>query len=132
MEMYSCIDTTLPSEMEKRGKCQKEVIEKFSKFQEKWASEPAGEGKHLFVNTQKGSHVTEDQRKMIRDQCASACGAGADSSCVTECQMEMYSCIDTTLPSEMEKRGKCQKEVIEKFSKFQEKWASEPAGEGKH
>merc|ERR1719265_3116991 len=203
MEMYSCIDHTLPNEMEKRGKSQEDVLKKFKKFQEKWASAKPGEGKHFFLNTTHdgvndalteeqravikkkcaaacGSnadshcytgcevemyacidhtlpnemdkretckddvikkyesytslvrHVANDQLKMIRGQCQSACGAGADSSCVTECEMEMYSCIDHTLPNEMEKRGKCQEDVLKKSKKFQEKWASAKPGEGKH
>merc|ERR1719265_2700665 len=131
-EMYACIDHTLPTEMEKREECKKDVIAKFMEFQERWSSAKPGEGKHLFVKTAQKSVVSDEQRRMIRGQCEAACGAGADSSCATECEQEMYACIDHTLPTEMEKREECKKDVIAKFKKFQERWSSAKPGEGKH
>ena len=57
----------------------------FKKFQEKWASEPAGEGKHLLVSTggdKQSAHLSKQQIKSIRDQCASACGAAQRAACL--------------------------------------------------
>lgn len=63
-------------------------------------------------------------RKLVRNKCAAACGQNVNSSCITGCEMEMYQCIDHTLPKEEAagEREKCFKKVLEKYSKFQEEW----------
>jgi len=38
--------------------------------------------------------VNAEDHKQIHDECQVACGKGVDSSCVPECQVRMYGCLD--------------------------------------
>jgi len=65
-------------------------------------------------------------QKVVRNKCADVCGEDVDSSCITNCEMEMYSCINSTLPDEVAagKREECFEEVLEKYKGFKEEWNS--------
>lgn len=63
-------------------------------------------------------------RKVVRNKCAGVCGENVNSSCITSCEMEMYQCIDHTLPHEEAegKREECFKKVLKKYEGFKEEW----------
>merc|ERR1719454_747457 len=63
-------------------------------------------------------HFTAQQLKETKFGCEDACKppSPVDSRCVTDCQQDMYQCIDETGPNENEKNTKaCQEKVMKKY-----------------
>lgn len=137
-EMYWCLDhnNTVASGAKLFRECKEEVTEKFKNFGSEWNSTHGS-----FVAATNGTHqvtsssrvISAAERKAIEDMCNSACGTGVDSSCVPQCQTEMYRCLDhDTTPGyewdteQVEAAPKlikeCQDKVAEKYRSFGENW----------
>jgi len=73
--------------------------------------------------TNKTAVLAADQ-KAVRNKCAGVCGDNVNSSCITSCEMEMYQCINSTLPDEVAegKREECFEKVLKKYEGFKEEW----------
>lgn len=61
---------------------------------------------------------------IVSDKCEGVCGQNVNSSCVTSCEMELYQCIDHTLPDEEAEgeREECFEKVLAKYKGFQKEW----------
>merc|ERR1719321_2316407 len=63
-------------------------------------------------------HFTAQQMKETKFGCVDACKppSPVESKCVTDCQQDMYQCIDETGPNENEDNTKaCQEKVMKKY-----------------
>jgi len=139
-EMYACLDSTLPPEMQERAACQKEVLKKYGKYE---ASGLLADGDVDPVGVPQPSTTAATTTPFpCRERCAgkdssSNCWTECDtafsckdlcadqaspSTCRTECDTAKYACIDSTLPTEMDKRAKCRENVKERFSNYGDKF----------
>lgn len=120
--VYQCINVANTSETQK---CRKDILKGIKRIRSislRLAKRDLQQvpNKTLADNTT----ILAADRKLVRNDCAAACGDNVNSSCVTSCEMEMYACIDHTLPHEVAegKREECFKKVLEKYKGFKEEW----------
>merc|ERR1719446_752459 len=66
--------------------------------------------------------ISGDLEALANGRCRNSCGVGVDSSCVPQCQVEMYWCLDHDPPYESDKRDSCMNEVEDKYKKFGAEW----------
>merc|ERR1719482_1227077 len=69
-------------------------------------------------------HFTAQQMKETKFGCVDACKppSPVESKCVTDCQQDMYQCIDETGPNENEDNTKaCQDKVIKTYEELNKK-----------
>jgi len=114
-KVYECARKVLVQNATMRAKCQTDVLTSYKKAPaEKKAS------------TRGIKNVTKDR---IYDECSAVCGDNVNSTCITNCEMEMYQCRDHTLPSEVESgdRDACEKKVLEKYKGFKADWDEDHA-----
>lgn len=113
VEMYQCYDHNKTADLESAhayAACKENVEAKYSAF-----------GHSLFM----AKTVSAAEKKEISDKCKQLCGASADSSCETSCEVEMYQCLDHNrtagLPS-AELYKKCTETVKAKYGDFEDDW----------
>jgi len=119
VRMYTCLDYNrdTPEGKDKHEACVADTIATYKKFAADWnATHPYLIGL--------GRHVSAARLERIQDECVIACGRGVDSSCVPECQVKMYTCLDHDQQTEegAKKFGECKDEVITKYKGFAEDW----------
>lgn len=119
VKMYTCLDHDRKTEdgSAKYNKCSAEVLSKYEKFADDWdAAHPYLLAVHR--------HVTSVELLRVQDKCTDACGAGVDSSCVPECQVEMYQCLDHDRKTKdgAEKYDECEKQVVREYKEFGTTW----------
>jgi len=116
--VYQCINNGGVANAKETQRCRKEILTGIKRV------------RTLSLNalpnttqTNKTTILAADQ-KLVRNKCHGVCGQNVNSSCVTECEMEMYSCIDSTLPDEVAegKREECFKKVLKKYEGFKKEW----------
>lgn len=119
VKMYTCLDHDRKTEKgaKKYKKCSAEVLSDYEKFADKWNEA------HPYLLTVR-RHVGSVELARVNDKCHDACGKGVDTSCVPECQVEMYSCLDhdRTVEEGKQKYDKCEKKVIAEYKQFGKKW----------
>jgi len=132
--ILSCISTAKVQHTKETERCRKEILTGIKHVRTMDLSLKQQPNTTLSNNATKQPNNTSANntailaadQKVIRNECAAACGDNVNSSCVTSCEMEMYQCIDHTLPKEEAegKREECFKKVIEKYKGFKEEWNS--------
>lgn len=122
-EIYQCINSTVPEEVEagQREACFEQVLEKYKKFKAEWDANHPYLVRHADQQARSKDHheLTAAERKAIHDQCEKWCSEGhrtASSTCVTDCETDMYQCRMSTLPNEMDERKECRQRAEEKYS----------------
>jgi len=117
--MYSCLDHDRKTDdgAKKYKKCTAEVLAKYEKFADDW------DAAHPYLLAVR-RHVSSIELARLQDKCHDACGKGVDSSCVPECQVEMYTCLDhDRKTAEGEKLyDECEKKVTDEYKDFGKKW----------
>jgi len=108
--MYACLDHA--SHTDERAQCNDKALEQARQFGANWDT-------HRLLARRKHHIMTASERKATHFQCKATCGTGVDSSCVPECETEMFACIDHEDPAE---RKQCSDEVLEKYQKFAANW----------
>jgi hypothetical protein len=119
VKMYTCLDhdRKVPEGEKKYKKCTAEVLSEYERFADDWdAAHP-----YLLATHR---HVGAVELVRVADKCVEACGVGVDSSCVPECQVEMYTCLDHNRDKKegAEKYEECERKVIEEYKEFGKKW----------
>lgn len=109
VEVYQCYDVHIGNgkadEEEVFQKCKDEVLVKYQGFVALW------EAKAMVAlhRTNASGHG------LAKDKCEGVCGA--DSICVTACEVGMYECFDTNTPKSEDAIKKCQEGIVEKVKK---------------
>jgi hypothetical protein len=126
--IVQCVTAAGVSDTKATHHCRNEVLTTIKKVRtlslreehNKTLSNHAAPNKTLANNTA----ILASDRKAIGDDCAGVCGDNVNSSCITSCEMEMYSCINSTLPDEVAegKRDECFEKVLKKYEGFKEEW----------
>lgn len=123
VRLYGCLDydRTKPEGAKQYKQCKEELLKKYSKFAEDW------EATHPYLANlilKKNMAVCAADVEHVHDKCVAACGKGADSSCVPECQVKLYACLDhdRTVPEGKEKHAECEKDVLEEYRNFAATW----------
>lgn len=118
--VYQCIDKATVQNTQETARCRKEILTGIKRVRTVDLGLIAN--KTLPNNTA----ILASDRKVVHGKCAGVCGDNVNSSCVTSCEMEMYRCIDQTLPAEVAegKREECFKKVLEKYEGFKKEWNS--------
>jgi len=122
VKMYHCIENGNPTESE-LDKCFDNVETEFKSFVEKWNSTHP----YLLVHGRNSTHqvhftTSSQQRAVILKGCKEACGPGVDSTCVPQCQTEMFWCLDHDPPFEVDEQKECMDKVIAEYKKFGQEW----------
>jgi len=122
VKMYHCIENGNPTESE-LDKCFDGVETEFKSFAEKWNSTHPS----LLVHKRNFTHqvhfaTNSQQSAVILKGCKEACGAGVDTTCVPQCQTEMFWCLDHDPPYEVDEQKECMEEVIAEYKKFGQEW----------
>jgi len=119
VKLYSCLDNDRKTDegAKKYGKCKAQVLAKYEKFADDW------DAAHPYLLAVR-RHVGSAELLRIEDKCHGACGKGVDSSCVPECQVEMYSCLDHDRKTKdgATKYDECEASVISEYKKFGANW----------
>jgi len=123
VRLYTCLDydRKVPEGAKRYEECEAEVLKTYSKFGENWeATHPYTTDMLLRSN----GHVSATDLDNMQDECVGACGEGVDTSCVPECQVKMYQCLDhdRKVPEGLKKYEKCEKEVLATYRNFAEDW----------
>lgn len=109
--MYWCFDLKNESNF---YQCQADVLEEFAAFGENWNSTHP----YLFGMYDKKTLSAADKYAAVT-KCKDACGDDSDSSCVPECEVQMYWCFDFRKSKRVHH---CQNNVIEEFKTFSKVW----------
>jgi hypothetical protein len=119
VEVYQCYDVHIGNgkadEEEVFQKCKDEVLVKYQGFVALW------EAKAMVAlhRTNASGHG------LAKDKCEGVCGA--DSICVTACEVGMYECFDTNTPTSEDKIDSCQEDILAKHKKVVAFWTSPQA-----
>lgn len=119
VKMYSCLDHDRKTEegAKKYKECTVKVLTEYEKFSDKWdATHPYLLAIHR--------HVQAVELLRAKDKCKQACGKGVDTSCVPQCQVEMYQCLDHDRKTTegAKKYDECEKNVVAVYEKFGADW----------
>merc|ERR1719272_2065865 len=120
--MYGCVDKAKRKLTTQAGATQyKDCTEKVTRRYEKFASD--WNTAHAYLLSSRG-HADAELLEEIHDGCAEACGVGVDSSCLPECQVKMYTCLDHDRKTDAgaKKYKKCSAEVLAKYEEFADDW----------
>lgn len=123
VRLYGCLDydRKVPEGAKEYKKCQKRVLNTYTQFGKNWeATHPYTSD--LLLRSKGG--ITASDIDQAQDECVAACGKGVDSSCVPECQVRLYACLDhdRKVPEGLKKYKECEKDVIETYRKFAADW----------
>jgi hypothetical protein len=112
VQMYSC-----EGAKDKYTACTKRIVESYEKFSSNWNAV------HPMLLSSRG-HADAETLEEMKDGCIDACGTAVDSSCVPECQVKMYMCLDHDRKTEegATEYKKCSSEVLAKYERFADDW----------
>jgi hypothetical protein len=121
VRLYACADYDRKTAegAEKYRECEKQVLSTYSRFAKDW------ESTHPYLtDLMLRQVVSAADVDKAHDECTAACGKGVDSSCVPECQVKLYTCLDhdRKVPEGLEKHKKCEKEVLDNYRNFAADW----------
>jgi hypothetical protein len=119
VKVYACLDHKHLNETKAYKKCARDVLASYEHFADDW------DASHPYLLAVR-KHVSEAVLLRVLDKCEAACGKGVDSSCVPECQVEMYSCLDhdQKTPDGAKLYDDCEAKVIAEYEKFAATWDS--------
>lgn len=119
VNLYTCLDHDRKTDdgAKKYKQCKAKVLAKYEKFADDW------DAAHPYLLALR-RHVGSAELLRVEDKCTQACGKGVDSSCVPECQVEMYSCLDHDRKTKdgAKKYDECEAGVVSEYRKFGENW----------
>lgn len=113
-EMFTCQDHDQPQEAQKLADCEAGVLTRYKNFGEEWNATH-------FVLTH-GGRNTAAATEEFASLCKAACGASADSSCVPQCETELYACLDHNSIEQADARESCKQEVLNRYKDFVSNW----------
>jgi carboxypeptidase C (cathepsin A) len=122
VKIYACLDQKHPNDNKPYKQCTQKVLASYEHFADDW------DAAHPYLLAVR-KHTSEAQLKRVSDKCQEACGKGVDSSCVPECQVEMYACLDhdPTVPESAKLYEECEAKVLAEYKDFGKDWeASHP------
>lgn len=127
-EMSWCTVHSPPLSSSERQECTAIVEEKFRLLKSSSYSAAVTRGNHSDADAGAAARVTEAMRNDYYDRCSEACGDGVDSSCVPECENDMYQCVDhmtsynMSIEEDRKMRAQCQDKVIEDYKGWGTSW----------
>merc|ERR1719235_2295178 len=76
--------------------------------------ETGAPAKFFLLKSEDAGHVPRAEMAAIEGMCKNACGKGVDSSCVPNCQVAIYTCMDANRQTEEGKKqyAACEKKAI--------------------
>jgi len=123
VRMYGCLDHDRKTVGGKKlyADCEKQVLDTYGKFGKSWEATHPYTTQLLVRSKGVVSAADIDQ---VQDDCSVACGKGVDTSCLPECQVKLYHCLDhdRKVPEGKKKYDTCEKEVLDTYRKFAADW----------